>query len=294
MIDKAFLDSEGTSTLWEKTKGALEEKQPKLTGAPGQLVGFDAAGYAEAQEAQSFEGPQGVTFIPSVSEDGVISWENDGNLPNPDPVNIMGPAGSGPSLPEPPKNVLAALLYTDRNDDLIWRKITINLDNSASIGFIGTKTDTIPDTLYYGFLPPTDGTTGYVFTKTATGAEWAPAPSPTLPNYSETPVQIGTWFGSRPRYRVIFTKKVYLGVDPNTVEELAVFDISALNIDTATVIIHGSIGGENIGPIDEGIFTKIVLFGDKLSVRIYNNSSVILATMGSDQLILCVEYCQKQ
>ena len=38
-------------------------------------------------------GEDGVTFIPSVSEDGIISWTNDGNLPNPEPVNIMGPAG---------------------------------------------------------------------------------------------------------------------------------------------------------------------------------------------------------
>lgn len=43
-------------------------------------------------------GKDGVTFIPEVSEDGIISWTNDGNLPNPAPVNIMGPRGpQGPS-----------------------------------------------------------------------------------------------------------------------------------------------------------------------------------------------------
>lgn len=35
----------------------------------------------------------GTTFIPSVSEDGIISWTNDGDLPNPTPVNIRGPQG---------------------------------------------------------------------------------------------------------------------------------------------------------------------------------------------------------
>lgn len=35
-------------------------------------------------------GENGATFTPSVSEDGVISWENDKGLPNPDPVNIKG------------------------------------------------------------------------------------------------------------------------------------------------------------------------------------------------------------
>lgn len=39
-------------------------------------------------------GVDGVTFTPSVSESGEISWTNDGDKENPDPVNIMGPAGS--------------------------------------------------------------------------------------------------------------------------------------------------------------------------------------------------------
>ena len=33
-------------------------------------------------------GKQGVTFIPSMSADGVLSWTNDGGLPNPDPVDM--------------------------------------------------------------------------------------------------------------------------------------------------------------------------------------------------------------
>lgn len=38
-------------------------------------------------------GGDGATFIPSVSEAGVISWTNDKGLPNPSPVNIKGPQG---------------------------------------------------------------------------------------------------------------------------------------------------------------------------------------------------------
>ena len=36
-------------------------------------------------------GVKGTTFIPSVSSEGIISWTNDGDLPNPEPVNIQGP-----------------------------------------------------------------------------------------------------------------------------------------------------------------------------------------------------------
>lgn len=39
------------------------------------------------------DGQNGATFIPSVSTDGVISWTNDRELPNPNPVNIKGEKG---------------------------------------------------------------------------------------------------------------------------------------------------------------------------------------------------------
>lgn len=51
-------------------------------------------------------GKDGATFIPSVSEDGVLSWTNDGGLEDPEPVDIKGPKGdkgnpgeAGPSGP---------------------------------------------------------------------------------------------------------------------------------------------------------------------------------------------------
>ena len=45
--------------------------------------------FGEVQEATK----SGATFIPNVTEDGLLSWENDQGLQNPAPVNIMGPAG---------------------------------------------------------------------------------------------------------------------------------------------------------------------------------------------------------
>ena len=39
-------------------------------------------------------GSDGATFTPSVSDEGVISWTNDKDLPNPDPVNIKGADGT--------------------------------------------------------------------------------------------------------------------------------------------------------------------------------------------------------
>ena len=38
-------------------------------------------------------GIDGVTFTPSVSQEGIISWTNDGGLSNPTPINIKGEKG---------------------------------------------------------------------------------------------------------------------------------------------------------------------------------------------------------
>lgn len=39
------------------------------------------------------DGTDGVTFTPSVSVEGIISWTNNGSEENPDPIDIMGPKG---------------------------------------------------------------------------------------------------------------------------------------------------------------------------------------------------------
>lgn len=40
-----------------------------------------------------YDGQNGATFTPAVSADGVISWTNNRDLPNPDPICIKGADG---------------------------------------------------------------------------------------------------------------------------------------------------------------------------------------------------------
>lgn len=50
----------------------------------------------KAADSGAFDGKpgdNGVTFAPSVSENGDLSWRNNGGLPNPKTVNIRGPQG---------------------------------------------------------------------------------------------------------------------------------------------------------------------------------------------------------
>lgn len=65
---------------------------PKMSGSvstPKSLSGNVGAKTINIGE----KGDDGATFIPSVSTDGVISWTNDKELPNPEPVNIRGAKG---------------------------------------------------------------------------------------------------------------------------------------------------------------------------------------------------------
>lgn len=55
MIMPKFLDDAGLGRLSGLLRDKLSGKQDKLTGAPGQVVGFDAAGRAVAQEAVTME-----------------------------------------------------------------------------------------------------------------------------------------------------------------------------------------------------------------------------------------------
>lgn len=79
----------GLSAANTKISALEASKQNKLSGTAGQVVGFDAEGNAVAQEG----GVDGVTFTPAVSEEGIISWTNDGGRENPSAVNIKGQKG---------------------------------------------------------------------------------------------------------------------------------------------------------------------------------------------------------
>lgn len=48
----------------------------------------------ERADNGEFDGKNGVTFTPSVSEDGTLSWINDSGLVNPQSINIKGPKGN--------------------------------------------------------------------------------------------------------------------------------------------------------------------------------------------------------
>ena len=59
----------------------------------------------EGDSMQSWNGLRGPYYIPHLSADGVLSWTNTGNLPNPTPVDISGPPGVSVELRGPVASV---------------------------------------------------------------------------------------------------------------------------------------------------------------------------------------------
>lgn len=77
--------------------GGLENPATKNIRGPqgvqGEKGNTGDTGPQGPQGAQGIQGPQGVTFTPSISASGMMSWTNDGGLPNPQTRSVIGPQG---------------------------------------------------------------------------------------------------------------------------------------------------------------------------------------------------------
>lgn len=69
-------------------------------------------------------GVSGYTFIPDVSEEGIISWTNNGGLKNPEPRDITGPAGEAGEQGEKGDDGFSPIITVDDSSSEVY-KITI-------------------------------------------------------------------------------------------------------------------------------------------------------------------------
>lgn len=85
------------------------------------------------EKIKGTKGDPGSTYIPSVSSDGVLTWTNDGELPNPDPVNISkGDKGDSGAVFTPSVSSDGVLSWTNNG----------GLSNPESVKIKGNKGDT--------------------------------------------------------------------------------------------------------------------------------------------------------
>ena len=89
---------DGATSSWVnngRLQGAAGKNGTTFTPAVSQdgiLSWTNDGGLANPDEVsiKGADGKNGTTFTPSVSQDGVLSWTNDGGLKNPDEVSIKG------------------------------------------------------------------------------------------------------------------------------------------------------------------------------------------------------------
>lgn len=92
-----------------------------------------------------YEGENGATFYPNVSEDGILSWTNDRKLPNPTPRKVRGEDGTDG---EDGVSVTSVRQTTTSNADGGTNVITVTLSNGKDYTFTvingskGSKGDT--------------------------------------------------------------------------------------------------------------------------------------------------------
>ena len=101
---------------------------------------------------ESSFGEKSATFIPSVSETGIISWSNDGGLPNPTPVNIKGPQGEkglqgeqGPQGNIGPQGNVGPYFTpsVDKDGNLSWTN-NGGLENPQTVNISGPQGPVVP------------------------------------------------------------------------------------------------------------------------------------------------------
>lgn len=101
----------------------------------------DSFGFSDAHDdfdwKETAKGDPGATFIPDVSEQGIISWTNDGGLPNPQPRNIRGPKGDSLDLPQGGETGQILKKLSDEDYDVEWADAA-----EAQVQSDWTETDT--------------------------------------------------------------------------------------------------------------------------------------------------------
>ena len=87
---------EGDVLKFTNTGGLTNPEGKNLRGPQGEqgIQGIQGIpGIQGVPGIQGERGPRGVTFTPSISSAGVLSWHNDGGLDNPPTISVVGPVG---------------------------------------------------------------------------------------------------------------------------------------------------------------------------------------------------------
>lgn len=120
---------------YDELIAAITDPVPGAAYGVGTAAPYDVYVYGETSGwtnigpiAVGGGGGESIVFVPSISEDGLLTWENNGDLPNPAPINIKGPKGDNGG----------AIFIPSVSDDgvLSWTN-TGGLNNPPNVNLMG-------------------------------------------------------------------------------------------------------------------------------------------------------------
>ena len=128
IIETGDVNNSDNSKLFVKTNSGYSFITD-LSGSQG-IVGPQGIQGEKGDTGQ--QGLQGFTFTPIMSESGILSWINNGNLENPKPINLMGP--QGPIGETGPKGEQGLIGNTGpQGKSAIISKVNATIDNNIGI-----------------------------------------------------------------------------------------------------------------------------------------------------------------
>lgn len=197
------------------------------------------------------DGTDGTTFTPYVSQEGVISFTNDGGLPNPDPVNIKGPPGSGADL--------------TFGDGLTKDGSTVSVTTPVNGIFTQEEFDALPQAQQNKGM--------YVVTEDGDGSGGSSSGGQG-DVYSTEEVRIGTWIDGKPLYRKVFTNCPYPAT--SMVNENFVPGTKAEDLDIETLVKNEFF---DVLPFEHTNFPYFIISGSGLCILTHDWYSAFGATL---------------
>lgn len=189
-------------------------------GADG-LPGKDGADGAPGKDGTN--GRDGVTFTPSMSAAGDLSWTNDGGLANPETVNLKGPKGdTGPAGADGKTPVKGTDYFTPTDVNEIAAEAAKKVDISGKLD-----------------KPTNDATAtvGQLLTKTANGQEWQDREKATfivtLVSYTEVDKTVAEIKAANDAGRVCFLS-----------DSIELYPLFAVN-DTEAIFVQSNVGSDD-------------------------------------------------
>ena len=244
------------------------------------LNGYATQKYVQDMIAGAqYEGEDGATYTPMVDSSGNLSWSNDGNLPNPQTVNIRGPQGKDGYTP------IKGVDYFDGAPGRDGKDGTVSFESltEAQIAMITGPTGPKGDNFTYDDFTPEQlealrgpkGADG-----TMTFADLTEEQKASLKGVDgHTPVKGVDYFTDAEKQEIV---NGYRKLENTTFSDYIKVQGESSNMYVYTNGIQGDSDNLWIGSDGEGVFTSLYVSGNAVATQDYVSTAIADALAALD------------